>query len=186
LKIGRSCQNSALTDTRVNSVYPNILDQAIMNKQGTRHIIALLLDGPRNAIALLPLICKLLQKHHLHIILTSGLTRHTFEETINRIRCTNSSEFLIHDLSSAYNNDVMKTTNKAFGNTNDYLSSMHKLIELMKPQVLIHVKDQDSYFYHAVRAMAKVKNITSISLPKTDIEHALWIGDLPLKALRRK
>lgn len=186
LKMNSSCQNGTLSEANLNSVYPNALDQAIMRQQDTRHIVAVLLDGSQNAIDLLPLVCRLFQKHHVHIILTNGLTRLLFQDTINRIQCMNKRAFLIHDLSSAYNNDVIKTTNKAFGNTNDFINCIDKLLDLMRPQVLIHVKDQDSYFYHAVSSMAQIKDITSIGLPKTDIEHALWIADLSVKALRRK
>lgn len=186
LKINHSCQNNALMDIVLNSVYPNTLDQAIMDQQDTRHIVTLILDGPQNAIALLPLVCKLFQTHHVHIILANGLNSLEFEDAISRTQCTNRRPYIVHDLSSAYNNDVIKTTNKAFRSTSNYISCIDKLMDLIRSEVLIHVKDPDSYFYHAVRAMTQVKDITSIGLPKADIEHALWIADLPVQALRRK
>jgi hypothetical protein len=178
------CKNSALTGTITNSVYPNALDHTIMRHENKHKSIALLLDGSQNAIAFLPLICKF-QNYNVHIILTHGLTRITFEETIKRLQCPKNIVFLIYDLSSAYNNDVTKTTNKLLGNTNDYISGIDKLMELMKPQVLIHIKDHDSYFYYTVSAMAKAKGVTPIGLPKADIEHALWIADLPIQPQTR-
>ncbi|KAI8639795.1 hypothetical protein BD408DRAFT_349200 [Parasitella parasitica] len=155
----------------LDSVYPNVAEQELISQETPSNRVAVLLNGPNHAIALLPLMCRLFnnKQHNIHIILTNGLTHGALQDTFDQNHCTNSHRAMIHDLTLAYNSA--------------YITPIANLIRFIQPDVLIHVKASNTFTYHSVKSLAELHNIASIGLPARDVQHALWIADLSVKAL---
>lgn len=171
----------------LNSVYPNVAEQELIHQGALANRVSILLAGPDHAIALLPLVCRLLngnKQYSLHVILTNGLTHRTFQDTLDQNHCTNSHRAMIHDLSLAYNNDVYYDDNggTAEEETN-YITPVANLLRFIQPDILIHIKEPNTFIYRSIKSLAELHGITSIGLPAQDVPHALWMADLSVKAL---
>lgn len=165
-----------------HSVLPSVVDEQKLEQNKDR--LALLLNGEEHAQELFPLLCKLMSQQDIqvHVILTNGFTRYRFQELISQ--CVHRNTFMIHDLTTAYNNGVDKDLD---ANNFDFVSPLTRLLEHIEAHVLIQVKNnEDSYFYRAIQTVAHVQGVTTINLPPGQVDHSLWISDLSIEALKRK
>ncbi|KAI7894254.1 uncharacterized protein EV154DRAFT_415340 [Mucor mucedo] len=87
---------------------------------------------------------------------------------------------MVHDLTTAYNNGVDKEFDSF-----KFVNPVTRLLEYLGAHVLIQLKqNEDSYFYRSVQTVSGVQGITTINLPPAQVEHSLWISDLPIEALK--
>jgi hypothetical protein len=169
-----SCLYLKQTETLLNhldSIYPTVLEEAQLATQGSNKL-AVLVDSMDHATALMPLVCRLFNNKQLslHIVLVNGVNRLHFLSTLQT--CTNQKVGMLHDLTSAYNNGVDEYKQSKL----DYVVSMTHVLEVIRPQVLIHVKDD---------FMAQFPMVM-IGLPSIEIKHALWISELTIDSLLRR
>lgn len=165
-----------------HSVLPNVIDEQRLEQNTNR--LALLLNGEEHAKELFPLTCKLMRQQDMqvHVILTNGFTRYRFQEMMTD--CAYKHTLMIHDLTTAYNNGVDKDFDSIDFN---FVAPMTRLLEHIGAHVLIQLKNnENSYFYRAIQTVARVQDITTINLPLGQVDHSLWISDLPIEALKRK
>lgn len=183
------CTSGKMQDLHLstfNSVLPNVQDRQNFLQQQTDGRLVLLFDDVNNAAELLPLLCRLMNTHdkQIHIILANGLTKPTFEDALEQMECVQNKEnpTVIHDLTMAYNNGV----NQAFDvDPTSYINPIVRLLGFLQPQVIIQVKStKNSYYFHSIEAAIKSLDIMPIHLDAQQIEHALWISDLSIEALR--
>ncbi|KAL9550755.1 hypothetical protein MBANPS3_004583 [Mucor bainieri] len=171
----------------LNSVYPNVAEQELIYQETPANRVSILLAGPNHAIALLPLMCRLFnhnKQYNVHVILTNGLTHRTFQDTLDQNHCTNSHRAMIHDLTLAYNNGVYYDDNGSTAEEEtNYITPVANLLRIVQPNILIHIKDPNTFIYRSIKSLAELHGITSIGLPAQDVPHALWMADLSVKAL---
>lgn len=171
----------------LNSVYPNVAEQEVIYQETPANRVSILLAGPDHAIALLPLMCRWFddyRQHNVHVILTNGLTQRTLQDTLDQNRCANSHRAMIHDLTLAYNNDVYYDDNGSTAEEEtNYITPIANLLRLIQPDILIHIKEPNTFMYRSIKSLAELHGITPIGLPAQEVPHALWMADLSVKAL---
>ncbi|EPB91970.1 hypothetical protein HMPREF1544_01264 [Mucor circinelloides 1006PhL] len=171
----------------LNSVYPNVAEQELIYQETSANRVSILLAGPNHAIALLPLMCKLFnddKQYNVHLILANGLTHRTFQDILDQNHCTNSHRAMIHDLTLAYNNGVYYDDNGSTAEEEtNYITPIANLLRFIQPEILIHIKEPNTFIYRSIKSLAELHGITSIGLPAQDVHHALWMADLSVKAL---
>lgn len=178
------------TVSTFNSVLPNVMTQQKISLQSNRLVV--LLDGKENTLELFPLLCKLLNPQEesslqVHVVLTHGMTRSILQEMVTELGCmrVNNDHVVVHELTTAYNNGVHN--NKLDITKVDYVIPVTRLLQYVQAQVMIQLKyTWESYFYRELQAVAQVQNVTTISLPFGQVEHAFWISDLSIEALQSK
>ncbi|KAI9497353.1 hypothetical protein BDB00DRAFT_756810 [Zychaea mexicana] len=134
------------------------------------------LDGPEQAAAFYPLMCRF--GYTVHAVVSGaerGLSGSTLEKTLKDTGC--GRRVVVHDL------DVMVSAEEGTSAT-EVAMGIARLVRVLRPRALFHVL-RDQPLSHALETMADNEKITAIGLPADDVVHALWISDLPLEALEQ-
>ncbi|KAI8344625.1 hypothetical protein BC941DRAFT_342141 [Chlamydoabsidia padenii] len=143
-----------------------------------------LIHGSDQAHSLYPLLCRSHQQP-LHIVVTgkqhglSGMTLH--RAMASRGDCLGIRTVMIHDLDlPGYIN-----SNEAYV-VSRMMDGILLLADVLRPGILLHVSPPTSSMHRALSlTMSSFNNdLTLIYLPMNQVRHALWIADLPLKALK--
>lgn len=159
---------------------PSSLDwrqRTLMAEQDQASVL-LVADGPEQAIALHPLVCR--YNVPVHLVVTGanrGMSGDAFKQALAASACKNAERILVHDLAVAQGDEASVASATALG--------VRRLAQALRPRVVIHIR-QNQPVYHVVDATVAAENITTIALPAGEIRHALWIADLSADALQRK
>ncbi|KAG0180890.1 hypothetical protein DFQ29_009899 [Apophysomyces sp. BC1021] len=146
---------------------------AMLQRQQKRHTLLFVADGPEQALALHPLMCRF--TYPVHVVVTGairGLTGRRLEKVLEESNC---SDIIVHDVDIIIEDEIMAATSAAFG--------ISRLVQILKPQVLIHVQ-KSNYFFQALEVAAKAQDTAIIGLPAEDVRHSLWISELSLDILQ--
>ncbi|KAL0073700.1 hypothetical protein J3Q64DRAFT_1745221 [Phycomyces blakesleeanus] len=138
--------------------------------QYTQQTVLFLVDGPIQAAALQPLICRFPDVVHVAVTGKAGqLSGETLAETLAKDGCSAT----VHDLNVDHTDRL----------SIDLTTRLARYMSLLRPRVVLHVRD--TIFDENLQILERVDKTTVISLPSLEIEHALWIADLSLEALQQ-
>ncbi|ORZ06065.1 hypothetical protein BCR42DRAFT_337439 [Absidia repens] len=60
---------------------------------------------------------------------------------------------------------------------------LSRLVQALRPRILFHIQEKSPMF-HSLDTLAKSHHLSTIQLPISDIQHVLWIPNLPVEALQ--
>ncbi|KAL0084180.1 hypothetical protein F4703DRAFT_1859586 [Phycomyces blakesleeanus] len=154
---------------------PSALDsrQITVRQHHDKHSAVFFADGPEQAIALHPLICRFNQTAHVVVTGHSrgGLGGQALQLAFDHTNC--STSVTIHDLDLEPLDDLALTSAVVW--------KMTRLIQVIRPQILIHIQNPMD---DALAQMASLQHVVAIALPADDVRHVLWIADLSLETLQ--
>ncbi|KAI9007527.1 hypothetical protein CLU79DRAFT_778384 [Phycomyces nitens] len=153
---------------------PSALDyrQITVRQHHDRHSAVFFADGPEQAIALHPLICRFNQTAHVVVTGNSrGMSGNALERAFEHTNC--SSSVTIHDLDLEPLDEL--------GLASAVVWKMTRLIQVIRPQILIHIQNS---MEDSLAQLSRLQHVVAIGLPADDVRHVLWIADLSLETLQ--
>ncbi|KAI9318525.1 hypothetical protein BX666DRAFT_2025975 [Dichotomocladium elegans] len=173
--IQKETDQPAWKDIFDRRVWPTSLDR----RQRTfmeQDAVLFSVDGPEQAIALYPLICR--YETLVHVVVTGadrGLSGQGFKKALAASSCSNAPLVVVHDLNVPPKDELSAASSIAMG--------ISHIAAVLQPSALIHLR-QDRPLYHVVDALIGARGITTIGLPPGEVRHALWIRDLEKHTLK--
>ncbi|CAG8542809.1 14000_t:CDS:2 [Rhizophagus irregularis] len=151
-------------------------------KISTENDIIVVVDGEKQGLILQPTFCQLSTHKNVntHVIVTGqkrGLSKTLLTKLINEQN--SSCEVFIYDL------DIK--TNDRIGTLELVFQEISHMLNQLRPEVLLYIKDQDNYAMRGVESAliaASNLDVTAISVPIEDTKHLNWLTHLPVEALK--
>ncbi|CAG8538493.1 4754_t:CDS:2 [Diversispora eburnea] len=144
-------------------------------------VMVFIVDGEQQANNLQPIFCQISKSDVIftHVITTGG--KHGMSGSTLKQKCDQISDcqIIIHDLNISKNYDIFI---KVF-------TELIQLLNHLKPDVLLYIKDTNnealSGIENAVNSFKKIMDFTDIAIPIDDVNHLMWLTDLPIEALKQ-
>ncbi|KAI9302954.1 hypothetical protein BJ944DRAFT_269137 [Cunninghamella echinulata] len=182
ITIGR--QRDDISTTTTTAIATNTTSSSLPLVSSWGHNVFYIIHGPQQAKAFYPLLCQR-QQYPVHVIVTGvnhGVSGELFNSALNSINdCLGKNMILVHDLDLP-----------AQQHQHEQLIAMKMVDEILRlsyvlrPDVILHLFPSQSSFYKSLQLAESIENNDwiLIGLPEKEVDHVLWIPDLPLPALK--
>ncbi|KAI7858957.1 hypothetical protein BDC45DRAFT_433565 [Circinella umbellata] len=168
---------------RALRINPTVLDyrQITIRKHSYQlDTVLFILDGPDQATAFYPLMCRF--GYIIHVIVSGserGLSGTILRNTLKQTGC--DRHVIVHDL------NLMAVPGE--GDEDIFAMEMGlrvtRLTRVLRPRATFYIQRDNQPLPRALIMMADNEGIVAIGLPADDIIHALWISDLSFDALEQ-
>lgn len=164
---------------REMGIIPTALDRRqIRARKEKEHLDTVLffIDGPEQAIALQPLMCR--YQFAVHAVVTGRQRGLSGQKLRGALRATDCHNVVVHDID-------LPTVATAMKGETKLATDVGLLLEVTQPCAIIYISTE-SVAVQTLQLVARSRHITAIGLPLQQVEHALWIAELEPEALRRE
>ncbi|KAF7726440.1 hypothetical protein EC973_008774 [Apophysomyces ossiformis] len=165
--------NSDWKSVRSARTNPTALDQRQMTVLEPKTVL-IFVDGPEQAVAFHPLLCRF--RYIVHVVVTGqqrGLSGKTVEDVLNQ---TNCKDVVIHDLDMTDSDDWVAAPTLA--------TRLAQITQTIQPRVIMQIQGNKAALDGVVKTVAQAHGVVTINLPAEDLQHVLWIADLPPTTLQ--
>jgi hypothetical protein len=181
---------SLMTFLSVMFVFPNehhTLQKTLYNSKNSNLLennVFFFIDNDLAATKFEPIFCQLSKNQNINVhVVTLGEKFNIYNEIIHEK--SRECNVAIHYLDTYINlfDDKMDILSSAFQGMNNMLNKIH-------PDVFIYSKNLESFVSKsvdaAITASSDLSEFTIIKVPLDEIDHLIWIADLPIESLKSK